>query len=370
MPHPTEITRRSFIQSLSRTTLALSATGLPSAFASDTTPRKRKLGIALVGLGYYSKDLLGPGLLKTENCYLAGIVTGTPAKEKIWMEQYGIPQKNVYNYENFDQIVDNKDIDVVYIVLPNNMHHGFTLRAAKAGKHVICEKPMAMNAKEAMEMIQACKDAKVSLSIGYRMRYEPHTLEIEKFARESTYGAIRFVTVDAGFRMSRPTAHWKGKAALGGGALMDMGPYPIQAARYAVGVEPIAVTAQFLDSDPPAFPGVDETTAFQLEFPNGVFANCLTTFAGNVNSLNVCAEKGSYGLEPFSGYSGVQGFLPKGGKLSFPEAHQMARQMDEMCKAIVEGRLSKTPGEEGLRDMVIIDAIRESVKNGGKRILL
>lgn len=370
MPSSTETTRRSFIQSLSSTALAIGATGLPSAIAADTAPGKRKLGIALVGLGYYSKDLLGPGLLETQNCYLAGIVTGTPAKEKVWMDQYGIPQKNVYNYENFDRIADNKDIDVVYIVLPNNMHRDFTIRAAKAGKHVICEKPMAMNAAESVEMIEACKAAGVSLSIGYRMRYEPHTLEIERFARESTYGAIRFVTVEAGFRMSRPTGHWKGKAELGGGALMDMGPYPIQAACYAVGVEPIAVTAQFLDSAPPAFTGVDETTTFQLEFPNGVFANCMTTFAGNVNSLRIFAEKGNYGLEPFSGYSGVRGFLPKGEKLSFPEAHQMARQMDEMCKAIIEGKPSKTPGDEGLRDMLIIDAIRESVKNGGKRITL
>jgi glucose-fructose oxidoreductase len=365
-----DTTRRSFIQSLSHTTLALGAVGLPTATASETTAGKRKLGIALIGLGYYSKDLLGPGLLETKNCYLAGIVTGTPEKEKIWMEKYKIPRKNVYNYDNFDRIADNKDIDVVYIVLPNNMHYEFTLRAAKAGKHVICEKPMAMNAMESKEMIRVCKEAKVSLSVGYRMRYEPHTLEIEKFARESTYGPIRFVNVDAGFRMSRPTDHWKGKAELGGGALMDMGPYPIQAARYAVGAEPIAVTAQFIESNPPAFPGVDETTAFQLEFPNGVFANCTTTFAGNVNSLRICADKGNYGLEPFSGYSGVQGFLPKGGKLSFPETHQQAHQMDEMCKSILEGQPSKTPGEEGLRDMLIIDAIRESVRQGGKRIVL
>jgi glucose-fructose oxidoreductase len=370
IPYPKEISRRGFIQSLSTTSLAIGATGLSSALAFNPATGKRKLGMALVGLGYYSKDLLGPGLLKTENCYLAGIVTGTPAKEKAWMDKYGIPRKNVYNYENFDKIADNKDIDVVYIVLPNNMHREFTIRAAKAGKHVICEKPMAMNVAESVEMIEACKAAGVSLSIGYRMRYEPHTLEIEKYARESTYGAIRFVTVEAGFRMGRPTDHWKGKAALGGGALMDMGPYPIQAARYAVGVEPIAVTAQQLDSTPPAFQDVDETITFQLEFPNGVFAQCMTTFAGNVNTLKICAEKGNYGLEPFSGYSGVRGFLPKGEKLNFPEAHQQAHQMDEMCKAILEGRPSRTLGEEGLRDMIIIDAIRESLKNGGKRTLL
>src|SRR6188768_1327739 len=131
----------------------------------------KKLGIALVGLGYYAEHLLAPALQETKNCYLAGIVTGTPEKKEKWKAQFNIPDKNCYTYQTFDQIADNKDIDIIYVVLPNSMHHEYVIRAAKAGKHVICEKPMSVSVKEAEEMIAACKKAKVKFSIGYRMHF-------------------------------------------------------------------------------------------------------------------------------------------------------------------------------------------------------
>ena len=162
--------RRRFIRNISTAAILSGTAGLPLITTGKSFRTKGKLGIALVGLGYYSTDLLAPGLQKTENCYLAGIVTGTPEKEKIWSDKYGIPRKNIYNYGNFDDIAGNRDIDVVYVVLPNNMHREFTIRAARAGKHVICEKPMALNADECHEMISACKEAGVTLSIGYRLR--------------------------------------------------------------------------------------------------------------------------------------------------------------------------------------------------------
>ncbi|HET6557264.1 MAG TPA: Gfo/Idh/MocA family oxidoreductase, partial [Prolixibacteraceae bacterium] len=285
-------------------------------------------------------------------------------------EKYNIPKENIYNYDNFDQIASNPAIDVVYIVLPNSMHKDFTIRAAKAGKHVICEKPMALNAAECREMIDACKKAGVSLSIGYRLQYEPYTQRIQQMAKEKPYGEISLVHASAGFRMSRPTDQWKAKSSYGGGALMDMGPYPLQAARYSTGMEPIAVTAQMFNSAPNVFQGVDETTTFQLEFPNNIVASCLTTFAANVNFLNIYTPKGEYGLKPFSGYGGQHGYLPNGQTFDFPEKHQQGHQMDQMCLAILEERPSLTPGEEGLRDMIIIDAMRESVKKGGARITL
>jgi glucose-fructose oxidoreductase len=363
-------TRRSFIKNISFATVAAGTVSFPFVSYGRSLSKQGKPGIALVGLGYYSTNLLAPGLQQTENCYLAGIVTGTPAKEKIWSEKYNIPKKNIYNYRNFDEIADNKDIDVVYIVLPNSMHKEYTIRAAKAGKHVICEKPMALNAAECREMIDACKNAGVSLSIGYRLRYEPYTQQIEKFARENTYGKIRFINAATGFYMSRPTSHWKIKAAYGGGAMMDMGVYALQAARYSTGLEPTAVSARQINLDPGHISEVDETTTFQLEFPNNTFANCMTTFAGSVNYLRVNAEKGEYGLEPFQDYGGLHGFLPRGEKFDFQEKHQQAHQMDEMCKAIMEGKPSLTPGEEGLRDMIIVDAIKKSVRQNGKKMLI
>ncbi|MBN1821804.1 MAG: Gfo/Idh/MocA family oxidoreductase [Prolixibacteraceae bacterium] len=364
------LSRRRFIKNVSAATLAAGTVSFPFVNYGRPLSQQGKLGIALVGLGYYSTDLLSPGLQQTEHCYLAGIVTGTPEKEKIWADKFDIPKKNIYNYQNFDTIADNKDIDIIYVVLPNSMHKEYVIRAAKAGKHVICEKPMALNADECRDMIKACKAAGVSLSIGYRLRYEPYTQEIEKFAREETYGKIQVLNIADGFRMNRPTEHWKIKAAYGGGAMMDMGVYALQAARYSTGKEPVSVTAQQFNPDPEQINEVDETTTFQLEFPDRIVANCMTTFSSSVNFLKINAQKGGYGLEPFQGYSGQHGFLPRGEKFDFPEKHQQAVQMDEMCKAIMDGRPSLTPGEEGLRDMVIVDAIKESCKQGGKKIKL
>lgn len=365
-----QLNRRTFLAQVSAAAVATGLSSLPFISGAKTVSDQKKLGIALVGLGYYSTGLLMPALEQTQHVKLVGLVTGTPEKARKYGEKYQIPKANIYNYQNFDEIAKNPAIDVIYIVLPNSMHKEFVIRAAKAGKHVICEKPMALNAAECRDMISACQKAGVSLSIGYRLHYEPYTQRIMQMAKEKPFGDITLVHASAGFRMGRPTDHWKVKSSYGGGAIMDMGPYPLQAARYATGLEPIAVTAQQFNSDPKVFDGVDETTTFQLEFPGNIVANCLTTFAANVNFLNINASKGEYGLRPFSGYNGIHGFLPNGETFDFPEMHQQARQMDEMGLAIMEKRPSKTTGEEGLRDMIIIDAMRESVRKGGMRIVL
>lgn len=364
------LNRRNFLTTVSTAALATGFSSFPFGLQARPVTQQKKLGIALIGLGYYSKDLLMPALEQTKNVKLVGLVTGTPAKAKEFGEKYNIPKENIYNYQNFDDIASNPAIDVVYVVLPNSMHKEYVIRAAKAGKHVICEKPMALNAAECREMIEACKKANVSLSIGYRLHYEPYTQRIMQLAREKPYGSISIVQVSAGFRMGRPTEAWKANSLMGGGAIMDMGPYPLQAARYSTGLEPIAVTAQQFNSDPKVFVGVDETTTFQLEFPNNIVANCLTTFAANVNFLTVNAQKGEYGLRPFSGYGGLHGFLPNDQTFDFPKMNQQAAQMDEMCLSIMEKRPSRTTGAEGLRDMIIIDAMRESVRKGGARIVL
>ena len=182
-----KISRRNFINKLAlgTGTLTLSPALVKNVIAQDISKKtKKKYGIALMGLDYYSTDLLAPALQETQNIYLAGIVTGTPSKADEWSKKHNIPEKNIYNYENFDKIVDNPDIDIVYVVLPNDMHKEFTIRAAKAGKHVICEKPMAMNVQECKEMIQACKNNNVGLSIGYRLHYDPATQEVMRFRQE------------------------------------------------------------------------------------------------------------------------------------------------------------------------------------------
>ncbi|HRN56095.1 MAG TPA: Gfo/Idh/MocA family oxidoreductase [Agriterribacter sp.] len=330
--------------------------------------KKEQLGVALVGLGYYSTDLLAPALQLTRHCRLTGIVTGTPAKAKRWQEQYRIPKKNTYNYHRFDDIANNPDIDVVYVVLPPSMHAEYAIKAADAGKHVWCEKPMALTAAECRSMIDACKKNNVKLSIGYRMRHEPNTQRIIQFRKDKTYGAVTQVSARAGYFDSR-TDHWKQKKEMGGGSMYDMGVYPLNAARYTTGEEPIAVTAKQSTTRPDIYKEVDETMQFMLEFPGGAIAECETSFGKNINRLHVTCTKGWYTLEPFQAYGGIRGTTSDGKTLNAAIPNQQARQMDEDALAILQNTPVLVPGEEGLKDIKVVEAVYRSVQEN-RRVLI
>jgi glucose-fructose oxidoreductase len=330
----------------------------------------RSIGVVLVGLGYYSRDLLGPAFSYTKHCHLAGIVTGSPEKITVWQKKYNIPDANVYNYENMHEIANNDSIDVVYIVLPNAMHAEYTIKAANAGKHVWCEKPMALNPEECEAMIKACKDNKRQLTIGYRMQHEPNTQTVVQYGKEKPYGKIEKIISEAGFRGFSDKSNWKTRKELGGGAMYDMGVYSINGARYAAQEEPIAVTARHEVERPEIFDEVDETTYFTLEFPNGATADCRTSFNNNWNLLRVDCENGWYQLSPMQAYTDVKGETSDGILLNTPIENQQAKQMDDDALAILNNAAPLVPGEEGLRDIKILKAIYESAASDGKRILL
>ncbi|MCE7057081.1 Gfo/Idh/MocA family oxidoreductase [Algoriphagus sp. AGSA1] len=360
------ISRRSTLKSL-----ALGAgVGLVSPFSvfPSASARKEKLGIALVGLGYYSTDLLAPALEKTENCYLAGIVTGTPSKAAIWKTKYNIPEKNIYNYDTFDSIAENPDIDVIYIVLPPSMHKEYVIRAAKAGKHVWCEKPMAITVEECQAMIDACNQANVSLSIGYRCQHEPNTQAFQKIVKEKSLGDVLGLDCAAGYRENR-TNHWKQKKEMGGGVIYDMGVYAIQGARLGANMEPIAVNSAKVWAERPEIyqDGLGEVVEAELEFPGGIIGTIKTSFAENINFLNIKCEKGMIEMEPFSAYAGNKGKSPLG-EINFPFQQPMEQvwQMDNDAKTIMEGKPQAVPGEEGLRDIRVVEAILESAEKGQK----
>ncbi|MEO7598814.1 MAG: Gfo/Idh/MocA family oxidoreductase [Opitutus sp.] len=358
------ITRRNFLGHLAVGTagIALAKTG----FAKVVDPKKKdKLGVALVGLGYYSTDLLAPALQLTQKCQLVGVVSGTPSKVEMWQKRHSIPDANVYNYDNFDTIANNPAIDVIYIILPPSMHAEYTIRAAKAGKHVWCEKPMAPSVRECEAMIAACKANNVKLAIGYRLHHEPNTQAVTKFAKQQKYGKVLNATAEAGYRESR-TDHWKQKKAMGGGVMGDMGTYPLNALRYGTGMEPIAVTAQASTTRPAIYTEVEETMHFELEFPGGVTGIGDVSFGKNMNKLHVTCANGWYELAPFQGYSGVQGTTSDGVVLNAKIPNQQAKQMDDDASAIMNNTPLLAPGEEGLKDTLVVEAIYRSVAAGQK----
>ncbi len=358
-----EKSRRDFIRLMS---MSMGAVAIAPNIKclSESQSNKDKLGIALVGLGGYSSGQLAPALQETKNCYLAGIVTGTPAKEKLWSDRYNIPKANIYNYNNFDSIAQNPAIDIVYIVLPVGMHKEFTIRGAKAGKHVICEKPMEVNVQNCQDMIDACKAADRKLSLGYRLHFEPYNKEMMRLGQKQVYGKVIEIDCANGYTYGGDPNNWRVKKALaGGGGLMDMGVYCIQATRYVTGEEPSYVTAREEKTRPEVFREVDETIFFELEFPSGCVARCESSYNKNLDHLKVKAEKGEFGLTRAFRYGGQAGYTSKG-ELELPHINQQAAQMDDFAECILKTKETIVPGAEGLKDMRVIEAIYRSIASG------
>ena len=357
--------RRSFIKDISFGAAALTP-ALSYLTACSTNKPKDKLGVALVGLGSYSTTQLAPALQQTKNCYLAGVVTGTPSKEKIWADKYQIAPKNIYNYQNFDNIASNPDIDIVYVVLPVSMHKEFTIRAAQAGKHVISEKPMATSVRDCEEMIAACRNAGKKLSIGYRLRFDPYNKEMMRLGQQKVYGKPFQIDCANGFVYKDDPNAWRLKKTMaGGGGLMDMGIYCIQAARYVTGEEPAYVTAREEKTKPELFKEVDETVYFDLEFPSGCMAKGTASFNMELSSLNVKAENGEFGLSHAYWYSGEEGITPAG-QMNFSPVNQQVLQMDDFAACVMRNGNTIVPGEMGLQDIKIVEATYRSIASGKK----
>nr|WP_299172911.1 Gfo/Idh/MocA family oxidoreductase [uncultured Allomuricauda sp.] len=366
-----KLSRRDFNATVAKGTGAAALMSIsPLACAMGMHKDKKKLGVALVGLGSYSTYQLAPALLEAEHCYLAGIVTGTKDKEQIWANKYGIPKENIYNYENFDDIAKNGAIDVVYVVLPNSMHADFSIRAARAGKHVICEKPMAMSIEECDAIIEACKGNNIKLGMGYRLHSEPYTQEVKRLVKEKTFGNINYISAEAGYRsMSNPDQWRLNKELSGGGALMNMGVYAIQSIIYGTGENPISVSAQEYSTRPDYFKDTDETITAQFEFKSGVVGNIMTSHNVRANRLFASCERGWYELDPASTYIPLAGRTSRG-EMNFTQESQQKLQMDDFAKHILFDEPNKAPGEMGKRDMIIVKAIYESIAGGGKKVAL
>lgn len=328
----------------------------------------KQLRIVFCGLGSYA-NRCAEAAKDCKNVKVVGAISGTPSKLAEWQTKYGISKENCYSYETMDAIKNNPNIDAVYITTPNSLHHSQTLKVAAAGKHVLCEKPMAINAKEGAEMIAACKAANVKLLIGYRMHLEPKTLEIIRMRKDGELGKILFFQGLCGFRIGDPTQWRLNKKLAGGGSMMDIGIYAVNGARYMVGEDPIWVTAQETKTDKVKFKeGVDETITFQFGFPSGAMASCLSTYAMNgLDKFYLNGEKGFAEMQPSTGYGPIKGRTHKG-ELTHPHVTHQTVQLDEMAAMIFEGKQPVVPvdGEEGLKDMVIIDAIFKAARTGKK----
>lgn len=361
--------RRDFLKELGLTAAALSATGesFAGARAFETEGSAKPIRYAIVGIGVIAGQMM-PALAKAKLSKLTGFVSGHPEKARHFAQLYGVPEKNIYNYENYDQIASNPDIDAVYIALPNSMHAEYTIRAAKAGKHVLCEKPMCTSVADAEAMISTCRDARRRLMVAYRLHYERHNLEAMRMCREKQFGPIRAIDAEFAFVIGDPKQWRLNRALSGGGSLMDIGIYCLQATRYLSGEEPLSVNAQLWSSDPVKFSTCEENIAFTLKFPSGIIANCYSSYgADGVNRYRAAGPGGWVQMDPAYTYMGLIQQSYQRGKTTISEPStwdQFVSEVDAFSDAINHDRDVATPGEEGLRDMKILMACYESARLG------
>ena len=364
---PTVLTRRNFLGRLAAGTAALT---LALRSHAQTEPAPKKLGVALVGLGGYATGQLGPALRLTQNCRLTGVVTSSREKGQRWARDYGFPEKNIFSYDTMARLADAPDIDIVYVVTPNALHAEEVIAAAKAGKHVISEKPFTTNVADAERAIAACKAAKVKLSIGYRLHFDPFHKELKRLAREQDFGVLTKMTGANGFQMGRKV--WRADRKLaGGGPLMDMGIYCIQAACMAAdGAAPVAVTArEHAKTRPEVFADVEEGLDWTMEFANGAKAELMTSYNQNVGRFRAEGAGGWFELNPAFGYRGIKVAGSKVPPGLTEVVSQQALQLDDFAICVRDDWPSRVPGEMGLRDMKILEAIYVAAKSGKRELV-
>jgi predicted dehydrogenase len=368
-----ELTRRGFITRVGQGVVAANVVGplLNSAHAQLRVPDPpgKKLGWAIVGLGSLSINQILPAFAKCEKSKVVAFVSGHPDKANKLALRYNVNPKSIYNYQNYDSIKDNPEVDVIYIVLPNGMHAEYTIRGLQAGKHVLCEKPMANSSAECRQMIDAAKKADRKLMIAYRCHYEPYNKEAIRIARAHELGPTQMILADAGFAAGDP-AQWRlHKALSGGGSMMDIGIYALNAARYLTGEEPTEVNAMsFTDRNDPRFKEVESNVIFQLRFPSGVIANCSSSYSYfHQSHYRVMGTEARLEMDPATWYTGNRMWIERGNKIEqieLQEADHFALEMDHMSDSVMQNKEPLTPGEEGLRDLTIIEAVYEAAKSG------
>ena len=368
-----ELTRRGFITRVGQGVVASSITVplLKNAHAQLRVPDPpgKKLGWAIVGLGSLSINQILPAFAKCEKSKVTALVSGHPEKANKLALRYGVNPKNIYNYQNYDSIKDNPDVDVIYVVLPNGMHAEYTVRGFEAGKHVLSEKPMANNSDECKQMIAAGKKANRKLMVAYRCHYEPFNQEAIRVARSQELGPTQMILADTGFKMGDPKQWRLNKKLAGGGSMFDIGIYALNASRYLTGEEPVEVNGiTYTTPGDERFKEVDENTIFQLRFPSGILANCSSSYGYfHQSHYRVMGTEGRLEMDPATWYNGNRLWIERGNKIEqidLTEVDHFAAEMDHMSDCVMQNKETLTPGEEGLRDLTIIEAVYESSRTG------
>ncbi len=324
-----------------------------------------KVRFAVVGLGHIAQVAVLPAFAHArERCELVALVSSDRAKLDELSKTYGVGHKG--SYEDLERIFEEADVDAAYIALPNTLHRAFTERCARAGVHVLCEKPMATTEEDCEAMIRACDDGDVKLMIAYRLHFESANLRAIEVAQSGRIGALRFFSSTFGQQVR--SGDIRTKSELGGGALFDMAVYCVNAARYLFRDEPEAVFAFQSGGHDERFEGVDETTTAVIRFPGDRFAQ-LTASQGSadVDEYRIVGTKGDLRVEPaYTYYGELTHHLTIDGKTTtekLPKSDQFAPELLHFADCIVDDEDPEPSGEEGLADVRVLEAMEESARS-------
>jgi predicted dehydrogenase len=326
----------------------------------------RTIGYCIVGIGRIAGHYLAAMRL-SKHSRVTALVSGHREKAEKTAAECGVPAGSIYSYENYDAIAGNRAIDAVIVCLPNNMHAEYTIRAAQAGKHVLCEKPMSTTVADAEQMIAACRKAGRKLMIAYRCQYEPMNLRAVQSIREGKLGAIQ--TIESGNGFNIKAGEWRLSRKLGGGGpLMDVGIYSLNAARYLTGEEPAEWKGEMSTIDRDGrFAEVEEHLAWSMKFPSGVLASCVTTYGVGMSGwYRVRGSKGTLEMSNAFGYQGQRLSIHTDNEPAVDETSPLrdpahfSLEMDHLAECIFQDKEPKASGEEGLRDMGLMMGIYQS----------
>ena len=353
----------------------------PPQAASETQPAQPRnadapadrVGFAVVGLGKLALEQVMPAFAQAKHAKPVALVSGSPDKMGLVAKQYGISPDSCYCYSDMARLRDNPAVQVVYVITPNALHRSHVLAAAQAGKHVLCEKPMATSSAECSAMIDACRRAGVKLMIAYRMQYQPHAREAIRLARSGALGTVTLMDMINNQNQGDPLQWRQVKALAGGGSLPDVGLYCLNTARAVLGEEPVEVSAQIW-SPPgdPRFREVEDNVAFALRFPSGAIANCMSSYGTHrLARLKLMGSDAWAEMDHAFDYQGqnlrvtrlVDG-RDQTAEPSIDPKNQFALELDHMALCVREDRTPRTPGEEGAQDQRIMEAIYESARAG------
>lgn len=320
---------------------------------------------AVVGLGHIAQVAVLPAFEHTRNSRLAGLVSGSPKKLKKLAEKYEV--ENTWSYDEFDDCLRSGAIDAVFIALPNDLHREYTIRAAEAGMHVLCEKPLAVSSKDCEEMIRAARRGGVKLMTAYRLHFEETNLRVAELVEQGKIGEPKYFHSSFSFEITDPD-NIRLKRKRGGGTLYDIGIYCLNAARYVFRAEPVEVAAMSASSDDPRFREVDEMSAVTLRFPGARLATFITSFgASDTDYFEIVGTKGSIRVEPAFEYEGELGFALRTGEKKqtkkFAPRDQFGAEISYFSECILKGREPEPSGEEGLIDVRIIEAMIEAARS-------